>query len=242
MCKRFSIALLILASGLLSAFAQRNQDVVYLNNGNVVKGIILKRTDSVLEIKASNGETYQYPIVEIRKIDQESVDKEWGVDRTSNSTYKEYRNMDSGYWTALEMGIGNDIHLSDKNMQHVELTWTNGDRFGESLKIGIGFGARYYANNQDIRNSSIRWSFPIFADVRGNFIPQTSRMAVPYWAFDIGGAIRDGFMVSPTLGIRFGERRSCFLLGLNYIGQVMKLYGGDRHFENIVSLKLGYEF
>jgi len=58
MCKRFSIALLILASGLLSAFAQRNQDVVYLNNGNVVKGIILKRTDSVLEIKASNGETY----------------------------------------------------------------------------------------------------------------------------------------------------------------------------------------
>ena len=50
----------------------------------------------------------------------------------------------------------------------------------------------------------------IFVNARGNFISQEVREIVPYWSVDIGGAIRDGFMFTPSFGCRIGEQRSAF--------------------------------
>ncbi len=242
MDKKSFVTLLVWICGTLFCYAQHVRDIVYLNNGNIIHGIILKHTDAQIEIKASNGEIYSYPMIEVRKIEQGVAISGSRDNQSSKPIFKEYRGMDTGYWSTVEISFGNTIHLSEKNMQHTELNWINGYRFNEFLKMGIGFGARYYVNNQDMRSSSIRWAFPVFADLRGNFMPQTSRNVVPYWAFDVGGIIRDGFMLSPTLGLRIGEKRSCLLLGLSYTGQTMKRRKGGRHFENVVSLKLGYEF
>lgn len=242
MDRKSIVTLLVWICGTLFCHAQHVHDIVYLNNGNVIYGVILKHTDAQVEIKTSNGETYSYPMVEVRKIEKGIMASEKRGGRSSKPIFKEYRELDAEYWSAVDFSFGNTIHLSEKNMQHVELNWINGYRFNEFLKVGAGFGARYYINNQDMRSSSIRWAFPVFADFRGNFMPQTSRSVVPYWAFDIGGIIRDGFMLSPTVGLRIGEKRSCLLLGVNYTGQTMKLCGEGRHFENVVSLKIGYEF
>lgn len=239
MKRKLVITLLMCMIGVICSWAQHGHDVIYLNNGNIVRGTILKSANDQVEIIASNGETYVYPMVEVRKIERGVSSSE--RNRTK-SEFIEYRQQFTGYWSSVEVDLGNMISLSGKNMQHAELNWINGYRFGEFLKLGVGFGVRYYVNNHEQRSSSIRWAFPIFADIRGNFIPQTSRNFVPYWSFDIGGVVRDGFMMSPTLGLRIGEKRSCMLVGLSYIGQTMKRYDGERRFENGISLKIGYEF
>ncbi len=164
--------------------------------------------------------------------------------------HSDYSTFDKGFWIAAEMraGLYCDFGM-DKLPVPLELTVTPGYRFSEYLKVGLGVGARYYVNNDYLRARSIKWSFPIYANVRGNFIPSEYRNIVPYYNIDLGGAIRDGFMWRPGVGLRFGENRSAFLLGLSYMGQCLK--GWDKKsatgvnnskYASFVMLTLGYEF
>ena len=98
-----------------------------------------------------------------------------------------------------------------------------------------------------MRSTLSEWAFPIFLNVRGNFIPTRYRDVVPYYSFDIGVTVRDGFMLRPTVGLRVGRERSAFLVGLGYVGQDLSTYSRDnlrktRRFVNFITLKLGYEF
>ena len=122
-----------------------------------------------------------------------------------------------------------------------------GYRFNEYVRVGLGLGARYYFDNNKVRSTLSEWAFPIFLNVRGNFIPTRYRDVVPYYSFDIGGTVRDGFMLRPTVGLRVGRERSAFLVGLGYVGQDLSTYSRDnlrktRRFVNFITLKLGYEF
>ncbi len=122
-----------------------------------------------------------------------------------------------------------------------------GYRFNEYVRVGLGLGARYYFDNNKVRSTLSEWAFPIFLNIRGNFIPTRYRDVVPYYSFDIGGTVRDGFMLRPTVGLRVGLERSAFLVGLGYVGQDLSTYSRDnlrktRRFVNFITLKLGYEF
>ena len=76
----------------------------------------------------------------------------------------------------------------------------------------------------------------------GNFIDDEFRTVTPYWSMDMGGAIKDGFMWRPTIGIRVGQSRSAFLLGVTYTGQNLKYKTGKDRYVSAVGLTLGYEF
>ena len=156
--------------------------------------------------------------------------------------YKDFRSYKKGYWFAVEGSFGSTARFIKRNLQATELDYVNGYRLNEFLKVGVGIGGRCYVNNNEVRSSGIRWSMPLFADFRGNFVAQTSRTVVPYWSFDIGGTVRDRFMIRPSVGLRIGEARSCFLVGITYTGQEMKLADKTYSFENLFSLKIGYEF
>jgi hypothetical protein len=82
----------------------------------------------------------------------------------------------------------------------------------------------------------------LYADFRGNIISQQDRSLVPYWSFDIGAEIRNGFFFSPTIGVRIGEGRSSFLVGLNYRYGSVKTWKDDNDMRSMFALKLGYEF
>ena len=92
---------------------------------------------------------------------------------------------------------------------------------------------------------------PIMINFRGNIIPQDYRTVVPYYSVDVGSTITDGFLLRPTLGIRCGERRSAFLLGVSYMLQVMSGYESKYEPGNLnektlntsfFGLRIGYEF
>lgn len=164
-------------------------------------------------------------------------------EKPKTANYKDYSTEQTGFWCAAEVDAGSTVKFKGKNAQMASATYTGGYMFNEYLKAGVGFGVKYYFNNSEaLRNTDIKWSFPIFANVRGNIISQDNRGAVPFWSFSAGGAIRDGFFFSPTIGYRFGETRSSWLVGISYTFSEIPSYPDYDKTTNAFTLKLGYEF
>lgn len=157
--------------------------------------------------------------------------------------YTEFRLKETGYWCSVDLSVAPSLKFHETCMWTTTLSFVNGYRFSDYLRLGVGIGAGYYfANNSVARRTDIRWTMPIFANARGNFFSQEVREIVPYWSVDIGGAIRDGFLFSPSIGCRFGERRNAFLLSLGYSYRGILAYDGEDDGRNFIVLKLGYEF
>ena len=162
---------------------------------------------------------------------------------THGSNYLQYQR---GFFMAAEASGGYSLNIDRPNFGYAELDVVGGYRFSEYLRVGIGLGGRYYANNADARNTSSHWGLPLFLDLRGNFIPGEYRDVVPFWSADIGTTFPDGAMFRPSIGIRVGQERSAFILSVGYMGQCIRAYGGDGQadhpFYSFITMKLGYEF
>lgn len=165
--------------------------------------------------------------------------------------YNDYGANATGFWNAVELQGGYSVNHGHSNIPMTELDYVAGYRFSEYLRAGVGLGARFYPNSTKLRYTSWKWSFPIYLNLRGNFISREQyRTVVPYWSVDAGAAIRDGFMVRPTVGIRIGDfDRSAFLVGLSYLAQnvrVAKIIADgvtrDNYIASFITLKIGYEF
>jgi hypothetical protein len=156
--------------------------------------------------------------------------------------YENYYENDKGFWNSTDAMCGVSVRLTKIDLPFFCFSSVNGYRFNEFLRIGIGVSIKYYLNNDDVRYSSIPWTFPLYLDVRGNIIPQESRFIVPYWAFDLGQEIRNGMFFSPTLGIRFGENRSSYVLGISYSYNRLKAKNNSDKYRNFIGLRFGYEF
>lgn len=170
-----------------------------------------------------------------------------------------YTQYDRGFWFSVEALCGYSANVSSKvdNTPFAEVDAYAGYRFNEYVRVGLGLGGRHYFTPKDciIRRNDSKWAMPIMLNVRGNFIPQHYRTVVPYYSLDVGGSVSDGFMLRPTIGVRFGERRSAFLLGVSYMLQNLSGWNPDwnlssppevnpkaDHVTSFFALRLGYEF
>ena len=159
------------------------------------------------------------------------------------SKYTEYSLKEKGYWWSADVAVGPALAFHEKTLLTTGINFVNGYRFDDYLRIGIGIGAQYHAlHNDDIRNTDIKWTMPIFLNARGNFISQDVREIVPFWSVDLGGVIRDGFMFTPSIGARIGEQRSAFLVSLGYSLRTIDAKENHAKTRNYIVLKLGYEF
>lgn len=166
--------------------------------------------------------------------------------------FKDYGSVSSGFWNAVELQGGYSVNHGHSNIGITELDYVAGYRVNEFFRFGAGLGARFYPKSNHLRDTSWKWSFPIFLNVRGNIIGREHyRTVVPYYSLDAGGAIHDGFMVRPTIGLRIGDfERSAFLVGISYLAQNIRIarfdsegnYSRDNYLSSFVTLKIGYEF
>lgn len=237
------LLLFALVAMTIGAYSQEqgSYDYIFLNNGTVVQGTIVGDASGLsVTIQTMGGEFLTYQKTEINKISRRNPADNL---KPGRNTYTEYYRSDKGFWFGFDLYGGVSTNVNKDNGGLGELDFTAGYRFNEYLRVGAGIGARYYIDNGNLRHSSVEWSFPIFANVRGNILPSYERRVVPYYSFSIGGAIRDGVMVRPTIGARFGDlKRSAFLLGLSYLGQDLKAPNGGNKFQSFVTLNIGYEF
>ncbi len=164
-------------------------------------------------------------------------------ERPNRPAYIDHSEKDDGFWCALEGNVGSSIVFNHDNAVRAGLSFIGGYMVNEYLKLGLGIGGNCYATNNDvIRDTSIEWTMPLFFDARGNIVTQETRNFVPYWSVDVGAAIRDGFFFSPTIGMRIGQKRDSWLLGISYTVQQIDAIANYPETISVVSLKLGYEF
>lgn len=169
-------------------------DVIFLNNGNVVIGNIVSKTDTIVKITADNGSTYEYPLIEVERISDTEIESvPSAIHKDKIVSYKDYSELNKGFWFSAEIGEALSCNITGGNYSFTEFDVVVGYRFSEYARLGVGVGVRYYNNNSH-RFSNISWGMPLFATLRGNIIPSEYRNLVPYYSIDVGSSIRDGFI------------------------------------------------
>ena len=129
-----------------------------------------------------------------------------------------------------------------KNVAMVGASFACGYRFNQYAKVGAGLGVLYYPNSSNVRDTKKHLAMPLFLNVHGNILSEEIRRTVPYWSLNIGGSIPDGFFLTPSVGLRIGEKRNAFLISIGYTLRHLKSYPECVSYYSGALLKFGYEF
>lgn len=189
------------------SFAQSNhQDVVYLKNGSIIRGIIIEQIpNESIKIETSSGSVFVYRTDEIEKITREVIQRS-----TSNST--EQSGLKTGYKGMIEVGY--QIGTGDSGVDRIAVNIINGYQINPYISLGVGTGLRYY---HEIDTALT----PIFADIRVNFVESNIS---PYLSLGVGYSFDatydfkgSGSMINPTIGASFGVSETSMLnVGFGY--------------------------
>jgi hypothetical protein len=205
MKKIFTIMLFMVLSTVL--FAQQNyQDVVYLKNGSIIRGLIIEQVpNQSIKIETMDKSVFVYKIEEVEKITKEQ--RKAKVNRQSST-------IQPGYQGIVEIGYG--LKTGDYGMNLLKLNVINGYRINDNLAIGLGTGIRHYTESGESGTL-----VPVFADFRGYLIQNNIS---PYVALGIGYTFDAsnsfsgvGVMVNPSVGVGFKMQNNSLLhVGIGY--------------------------
>jgi len=167
--------------------------------------------------------------------------------KAKNTKLQEFNQRDKGWWCTVESHAGIVWYCPKTYEGFFGLTFTNGYRFSEFYRLGLGFGfsiplydSKYISQ---FPYKLFIFEAPFFVNMRGNILSQKNRKCVPFWNFDIGYLLVRQFMFDAGVGIKVGGIRNDFVLSLNYIGRMVDPhYNQCSKFSNGMMIKLGYEF
>lgn len=236
--------LLLFACCFLFAAFLNAQDVIYLNNGNVVEGKVVKNADEI-SVVISSGETLTYRKTEVRKVQIGNTEVVQPKDPKIKK-YVDYSDKDKGWWCAVEVFGAGQFYNPSAKLWDAGLIFTNGYRFNEYIRLGAGIGFRYAIHDLIDGETTDKFNpvgIPLLVNLRGNAISQKSRMCVPFWNFDAGIIlIENNFFFNAGFGFRAGGKRNNFVMTANYMGQLINYNPNSMKYAHGIMLKLGYEF
>jgi hypothetical protein len=237
--------IIICALCLLVTLPAAAKDVVYLNSGNVVSGKVIEKSDNGdITIETDKGETLKYSQFEYYKLDMGGKAPKMKEQRRYVSLEDRPNRL---YFFAAELSGGSTIEWKQRQTFPLQLSVVNGLHFSQFFQVGIGLGVRYYINSAPLRGDHSPWAFPIYADLRGNFMSHDGRNLVPYWSLDAGYTLGDrNFFFSPTIGVSIGGLRNDVLIGIYYMGQFVNHPVNsplkDNSLIDGLGLKVGFQF
>jgi hypothetical protein len=207
--KSFLIFIFFLVS--FKAFSQRNlQDVVYLKNGDVVRGVIIEQIPNIsLKIQTKDKSIFNYNFSEIEKITKENFPSRFLTRKTKSISL-----LELGYQT----GFGSDFDWGIRENRW-KLDYSYLFNLRPNLSLGLRAGLRYYIDNGLI--------IPICGTIRGDF---SFRNMKPFYSISAGYSFSEltdpeGFLFNPNIGTRFEVNPSFDLtLGLGYELQLFSTY------------------
>ena len=72
--KKSLLILILFIGSIATSVAQNIQEVVYLKNGSIIRGIVIEQVPNAsLKIQTSDGSIFAYPMSEVIKITKETV-------------------------------------------------------------------------------------------------------------------------------------------------------------------------
>lgn len=184
------IICMVLCNTLL-AFAQNNQEIVYLKNGNKVKGIIIEEIPNTsIKVKTSNGSILVYSIHEIEKIispEDEIFQKKFRFKQYNNNpTYDK-----TGYKGFID--FGGVIGIGNRGDGAIAVSTTHGYQFNPYFFFGAGIGIEYHMNWET-------FFIPVFADIKTYFL---NKNISPFLGLKAGYSVYDGkgCYINPHIGV-----------------------------------------
>lgn len=201
--KHLFLTLCAIVCFVLSAHAQNYEDVVYLKNGSIIRGIIVEQVpNESIKIETRDGNLFFYRIDDIQKMTKE-LPYQWQRHSSSDMSKKgniarvKQFNKPKGYFGLVELGIAPGINGYEPI--RIGATIVNGYRIVPQFAIGAGVGLQGYIGAGEM-------TIPIFAHLRSDFL---DRKVSPFIAFNIGynlsvlGGYFGGLMMEPSLGTSF---------------------------------------
>ena len=208
--KKMFTVFLFLAIGMFAFTQQNYQDVIYLKNGSIIRGIIIEQVPNVsLKIETANRSVFVYKMDEIEKMTKEPV-LSAGKSLNSSSGRK------SGYLGILNIGCGFGLGDVTKGLIVIKLDVINGYQFNPYFYLGFGTGLKVFTQD-GITNLVL----PLFLDFRGHLL---DKEVSPYFGLGLGYTFLAtprfaalAFMIDPSIGARFKiGRKSAFNIGAGY--------------------------
>lgn len=195
------IVLLLFLLSFSDSYAQNGyEDVLYLKNGKILKGKILKIEEQRIEFATNTGNVVIISMLEVKQIRREPTDRR--LRNAKDSIFKA-----KGFVTVAELSysygtgsVGTRIGSFRNQMKGYDLSISRGYLIAPTFYMGLGAGYNYY---EDIK------FLPIFLDLRSDFFRERFR---PIFALRIGhsfgwkdnqnGVDWGGFMIQTNLGVK----------------------------------------
>lgn len=236
-----------------NASGQDYEDVIYLKNGSVIRGLIIEQIPSVsLKMQTKDGNIFVYKIEEVEKMAKEQPFVQ--IRDKNNIKYSEQKyNKRRGYFGLVEIGLApgvdNGSHVYDKF--RIGATIINGYRIIPQFAVGVGIGIQGYTEYKEM-------AIPIFLHLRSDFL---NKPISPYLAFNVGynlsvlGGVYGGLMLEPSLGAGFniGSRYrinaglgfaidNTFYYRYYYVSNELKVSGPWQGWAYAINIKIGFAF
>ena len=229
----------LLCSG--TVWAEELQDVIYLKNGSVLRGVVIEQIpNESLRIRTADGNVFALEMSQIYKLTKEEpFYKEQDVIKTLFKPSDFYRAKGYRGWVET----GGAIALGDYGDAVFSFSTTHGLQVNPFFFFGLGVGIDYHFDYKTV-------FMPFYLDLRTYFI---NRRISPFLDAKIGYSPIDGtgLYFTPSLGVSFGVANKCALnLSVGYNMQRTEMYtyyySGSRYYSNELlhglSFKLGVEF
>lgn len=254
--KKLILLTLLLFVG-VSLSAQDFPEIVYLKNGNLIRGEIIQIIpDKSLEIRSKDGKVYVYDMDEVLSIEKNTAaapPRRYNDRRTSSGYYgrhaeefsepmyssNEY-SLREGYRGMFDLGYSVSVDIAELN--RLEFTTSHGCQFNPYLFLGVGGGVSFFYD--EAVPSTV--SFPIFINPRIDF--NTGKVS-PFIDLKGGytfGEYVEGLYISPSMGARFAVGyKAAVNFSMGYTLQQVEVYEGySSSHVNIgaITVKIGFDF
>lgn len=240
---KFLIIILIFVSVNIGISQNNYQDVVYLKNGSIIRGIIIEQIpNQSLKIETKDRNVFVFKFDEIEKLTKEKIADDY---YEKNQIEK----SETGYLGLIETGYGIGVGDLSNFSNRTNLYFINGYKIHPIISLGLGTGINYYVNERAISNSL---TVPLFLDLRINFLPKSN--FTPYLVTDIGLNFAtnpefedNGLFLNTGLGISFHLNKDNNLnLSLTYNAQNENPYtiwiGDYSYYRQTIDFNLGITF
>lgn len=252
--KFICVASLMLAAAICTGLsAQRNvlQDVVYLKNGSIIRGLIVEQVpNESIKLQTNDGNIFVYNLDEVQKMTKEAGYAQRPAQRMRQRTNLEYVGSSTGYKGFLDVGYA--FGVGNLPAGRIEILTSHGYQIvPDYLYVGAGIGTNIY-----VEGARTLASLPIFANLRSHLLQD--RSITPFIDFKIGFAgflgediyfNEGGLFLSPSIGVRFAiSPRTGFNFSFGYAMQNIKGYdASDGTFFRLgsmsaLNLKVGLDF
>jgi hypothetical protein len=236
--KKIGLLIAIFTMAFIATTSARNwQEVVYLKNGSIIKGIVIEQIPGVsLKIQTYDGSIFAYPMADVERITKEEIT------RRRNNTARPHNEftLDKSYRGFVELGPTFGVGALPHS--RLEVMTTHGYQILPQLFVGGGVGFHYFVDPSDV-------AIPIYADVRTDLL---NRKATPYIDLKMGYSVVaiTGYYLSPTIGYSFKlQDKARINLGVSYSLQNVPytfLWNGYMWGARVdcsgISIKLGVDF